>query len=116
MGAYEYEYLNEWGNPNANYKVAQNDSVFLEASKDNIVIYPNPVTEQFTIRLNSEVEEKVIIQMINTIGEIEWEGQIELVEGMNHYTVNRNGLAKGIYFIKLNYIYKKFKTFKLIFN
>ena len=67
---------------------------------DNIVIYPNPVTNnQFNIALPSIITGEVTVKMINTIGQTLYQTKIE---AQNTVTITPNSiLTQGLYFVEL---------------
>lgn len=69
----------------------------LTNTKFEITIYPNPTTNNFTVKNNSSKEE-TLLQITNPIGEIVYE---EKLFGRNECVVNSN-LLSGIYFVSVN--------------
>ena len=67
---------------------------------ENIVVYPNPVTNnQFNIAFPSYLTGKVAIKIINTIGQTVYETK---TEAQNTITITPNSiLSKGLYFVEL---------------
>ena len=67
---------------------------------ENIVVYPNPVTNnQFNIALPSYLTGEVAIKIINTIGQTVYETK---TEAQNTITITPNSiLSKGLYFVEL---------------
>ena len=67
---------------------------------ENIVVYPNPVTNnQFNIALPSDLIGEVAIKIINTIGQTVYETK---TEAQNTITITPNSiLSKGLYFVEL---------------
>ena len=67
---------------------------------ENIVVYPNPVTNnQFNIAFPSYLTGKVAIKIINTIGQTVYETK---TEAQNTTTITPNSiLSKGLYFVEL---------------
>jgi hypothetical protein len=66
-----------------------------------ISIYPNPAVQQATISLESLTEGMVDVQLVDKMGRIvleqSWEKTGSMVEG----NLNLEGLAEGIYFVKV---------------
>ena len=69
-------------------------------SAENIVVYPNPVTNnQFNIALPSYITGEVAIKMINTIGQTVYETK---TEAQNTITITpKITLTQGLYFVEL---------------
>ena len=67
---------------------------------ENIVVYPNPVTNnQFNIAFPSYLTGKVAIKIINTIGQTVYETK---TEAQNTITITPNSiLSQGLYFVEL---------------
>jgi hypothetical protein len=67
---------------------------------ENIVVYPNPVTNnQFNIALPSTIKGEVAIKIINTIGQTVYETK---TEAQNTITITPNSiLTQGLYFVEL---------------
>jgi hypothetical protein len=67
---------------------------------ENIVVYPNPVTNnQFNIALPSYLTGEVAIKIINTIGQIVYETK---TEAQKTITITPNStLTQGLYFVEL---------------
>ena len=67
---------------------------------DNMVIYPNPVTNnQFNIALQSNLTGEVTVKVINTIGQTVYQTKIE---AQNTITViPKSTLTQGLYFVEL---------------
>lgn len=67
-----------------------------ESSKDEVLLYPNPVSYLLTIQLKNPSSEKIYIY--NSIGELVLESNMN---GNALRTINTNELAPGIYTIKV---------------
>jgi len=65
-------------------------------------IYPNPTKEVLKIRFNSPDERLVSIKLYDVVGrtlKIIFDGKAKI--GMNEYVIRQEGLAAGVYFIRL---------------
>ncbi len=71
-------------------------------------IYPNPSTGNFSLEVKTISEEKVIIVLTNTIGEIILSEKYNFAAGKNKIEFNMDDYSKGLYFLQL-------KTSKTIF-
>ena len=67
---------------------------------ENIVVYPNPVTNnQFNIALPSTITGELTVKIINTIGQTVYQTKIE---AQNTITITpNNALTQGLYFVEL---------------
>ena len=67
---------------------------------ENIVVYPNPVTNnQFNIALPSAITGELTVKIINTIGQTVYQTKIE---AQNTITITpNNALTQGLYFVEL---------------
>ena len=67
---------------------------------ENIVVYPNPVTNnQFNIALPSNITGELTVKIINTIGQTVYQTK---TEAQNTITITPNSiLAQGLYFVEL---------------
>jgi hypothetical protein len=94
------------------YLVVTNPSISIEPNTQiEYAIYPNPVTESLSIQLSNGIA-------INQIAVMDAQGKVAmLVQDIqaSNYILHRNGLAPGIYFIKINTTQGNF-THKIIVN
>ena len=68
---------------------------------ENIVVYPNPVTNnQFNIALPSNITGELTVKIINTIGQTVYQTK---TEAQNTITITPNStLSQGLYFVELS--------------
>ena len=80
-----------------NTSISENEAL----SSSVVNLYPNPTTGEFTIDLNLKHNQEVDLQILNLVGQIVQEKNMELKSGSNKIEMFLN---KGIYFaiIKLN--------------
>ena len=93
-----------------------NDIENIETSDFILNVYPNPVNDQLTIRINTEIKEDVDIQLYNSIGKVEFKKQWKLEKGGNYIYFYRDQLASGIYFLKVSSENSNLKVIKVIFK
>ncbi len=62
-------------------------------------IFPNPNNGQFTLEISAN--DRVDVQIINTVGKVVYEINQLKVEGSVSRTINLNDFANGIYYLKL---------------
>lgn len=65
---------------------------------DEILIYPNPATNQITIHSNSNIKGETIVSIKNTLGEILLQRTMELTGDLE---INIADLPAGLYFLQL---------------
>ncbi|MEA3495740.1 MAG: T9SS type A sorting domain-containing protein [Bacteroidota bacterium] len=116
IGAYEYEYSDCDGIAQPTYKLTPNDSIESEIGTGNLIIYPNPAENWFSIQLYSDNEDIADIYLVNSVGKIVMEKHIDLIEGQNYFQFERNQLTSGIYFLQIKPQNLNVDTMKLIFK
>lgn len=72
------------------------DSVIKELS-----IYPNPFTNSFNLEFNADYNLDMELKLYNITGKIIFKEVLKAKPGPNKHTFSTNGLAKGIYTLKL---------------
>lgn len=63
--------------------------------------YPNPVTDQFRVRVVVPEEQSVNVTLINSAGKIETEQSFAGDIGLNSYFIDMSALNPGIYFVNI---------------
>lgn len=84
--------------PRMYVKVACSDCAYVgveEMEKENITVYPNPATSNFTVKLNGD--ENAHIQLFNLVGQ-----QVYSETAANTTTINVSNLKAGIYMLKVS--------------
>jgi PKD repeat protein len=69
-------------------------------NKSELEIYPNPVKEMLKINFGNPVEGKLLIEIINIIGQKSYTQQLD-ADGFNHATIDVQHLKSGIYFLRI---------------
>lgn len=65
-------------------------------------VYPNPVSDQFTVKISGASDmSDARIQVLDMSGKTVKETNVNISEGDNHISMNRDGLAAGSYIIRL---------------
>lgn len=78
------------------------DPVGIEESFMNEVsIYPNPVGETLNVKLYSQKDATVSIQVVNQVGQVIINSNEELSSGNNKFTINTSKLQNGYYTMKM---------------
>jgi len=72
------------------------------SSSVNLTLYPNPVTDQLNIGLNSSLSGQVKVSVLNLVGQVIQTNEIVNVSSQKVITVNTASLPKGLYFVQLN--------------
>ncbi len=64
-------------------------------------VYPNPTSSAFTIDVTSEVENEVIVQVYDVLGNLVVNTKHQVVSGTNTLTTNIGDFKNGMYFVRL---------------
>jgi hypothetical protein len=99
---------------NGNYKYHEIKVVNI-APVSEITLFPNPVSSNLTITLESFLDDAVInLQVHDATGRIVVDRTGELNKGFNSYDMNMNECTSGLYFISIAYegAYQKLKFIK----
>lgn len=80
-------------------------------SLKGISVYPNPASSTVTLSFHSLSDQKIGIELFNSLGQVVYSGSVEnAIENVNK-TINIQNFSKGIYTVKLDsgvdYYYKK---------
>lgn len=73
-----------------------------ETTEQQWLVYPNPVIDQLQMSYIAKQEEVAQLQIINPIGAIVHQQQLQLTTGANYPTINVSHLSSGVYFIYKN--------------
>lgn len=87
-------------------------SVYSRAEKTNIMVYPNPFTEQFNIAYDLNGKETAIVHMYDSRGAIVYETKLNSEKGTE--VISRN-LSKGIYLVRVS-SGSEVQTFRIVKN
>lgn len=79
--------------------------------QNSMIVYPNPIVDFTTIRLNESLDSEVHVSIIDQLGQELLSKKIEVVN--QEFILNLNNYASGIYFLTLKSLEQTFKT-KLI--
>lgn len=64
-------------------------------------IAPNPISDQFFLKLNSENNKEIDIKIVTTQGQIIYENSANLNQGLNDISINTSDFATGIYLLQI---------------
>ena len=78
------------------------------SAADNILIYPNPTSDNIYIGSNAELNEKIDYQLISSLGKIVSKGSVFVNE-----KIELSNLKPGLYFLKVNTTFGS-KSFRII--
>lgn len=82
---------------------------------NDIVIYPNPSSEYFNLRINTAFEDIISYRVINTIGQQLASEKLHLLKGMNGIQIDAYNWLTGVYFLEIiDENQETIKTIKLI--
>lgn len=73
----------------------------------DFIVYPNPNNGVFNIKFSESQVNNYEIRLINQMGQVVFEKNLNSKTGMNNIQLNFNNLDKGIYYIQLNNTIKK---------
>jgi hypothetical protein len=80
-----------------------------------IQIFPNPTSDEFTLKINTNEKLNIALSLIDINGKIIYENTVNTAIGANIYQIKPNRIAKGTYSLLLkssNFNTSKFITFK----
>jgi hypothetical protein len=90
------------------------DCNVVKVESESLSIYPNPVLTHFTISLISDIKQDALLLLYNINGGVILTQNLQLTEGENHLTINRNNIPEGIYLLKMEIKNKKKDTLQFI--
>jgi len=65
-------------------------------------VYPNPVLNHFSLQVTSLTEADATLKLVDMLGQTVIQKQVGLSPGINNFTIDMEGMAKGIYEIVLH--------------
>jgi hypothetical protein len=77
---------------------------------------PNPMKGYTNIQFTSSIDDTVRLKLYNQIGKLVKVFDVDVNSGTNSVTIERDDMASGIYFCKLDSEKIDYKTLKLIFE
>ena len=96
------------------YKALSVDNEIIE--ENQTIIYPNPMNSKSEISFYSETNASTKIDVYSLTGSLIRRVVIDTEIGNNKYDLYREGLKRGLYFIKISNDYRNYNTNKLIIN
>ena len=90
-------------------------SVGEEVLNENVtLLFPNPMKASSEIRFYSEVNTETELEVYNTAGILVKKLYLATSIGNNTFTIKRNGLSSGLYFVKVSNDFKTYNSKKLV--
>jgi hypothetical protein len=95
------------------YRLVQNDfsglktiydkvAVRMSGTVDNVLIYPNPVTNgQMMLAINVSNETAGVVEIIDVVGKVYFSESIQLIEGNSSFSFGLDQRAVGTYFLRI---------------
>ena len=68
----------------------------------NVDMYPNPASEQVELRIESNDNQELQVQVITLQGQTVLQEQVQASKGISHTALDLSNLPAGIYVVKLN--------------
>ncbi|MCD4678968.1 MAG: T9SS type A sorting domain-containing protein [Bacteroidales bacterium] len=93
-----------------NYKIAVTGIEDVIFDKSDIHIYPNPTSEEFFIKLNSEYPMDIQLSVMDLLGQLLINEEIHFNKGKNTREIKLKNLNNGIYLVKLQKGSEQFVT------
>jgi carboxyl-terminal processing protease len=82
------------------YKSAEAEIKLIQ-DNNGLTLYPNPARDVLNLDYNSKAAGTVNCTLISISGQVILEQEFSAGEGQNHHTLNLEGVANGLYMIKL---------------
>ncbi|HND45261.1 MAG TPA: T9SS type A sorting domain-containing protein, partial [Chitinophagales bacterium] len=82
-------------------KAKETEENFNLLKGNNFSIYPNPAKDNITLEYAGEINKNAILEIFDMKGELQYQKNIEIQDGINKYNIITNNLSKGTYIIKL---------------
>ena len=92
---------------------AKGPEQLLTDSNIQVLFYPNPTTDKVYLDFEAPASTEALVTFTNVHGQLVQQGQKLVEQGANHWEVNTQKLALGIYFVSFKMDGQE-KTFKLI--
>jgi len=90
------------------FKYSNIVAVNVKVLSENAVIYPNPLSANGVLEINSTESEDQILSIFDVAGKLVYTKKYNLVIGKNQLVLETNGLSRGVYFVKIADINAKF--------
>jgi hypothetical protein len=94
--------LNECSSSPSNTILVQTVSVVENGVNNSFDVYPNPNKGLFTIKVATVDPSKVDIEILNSLGELQWKQEKIIVNGTFTRTIDFTGAPDGVYMVALH--------------
>ncbi|HKK41166.1 MAG TPA: T9SS type A sorting domain-containing protein, partial [Bacteroidales bacterium] len=74
----------------------ENDNII-----ENLSVYPNPFTEQYSVFINSDYSERIKVSVINVAGSTVYQDEKNIISGDNTIVLSGTDLKPGTYFLNI---------------
>ncbi|HPK85023.1 MAG TPA: T9SS type A sorting domain-containing protein, partial [Bacteroidales bacterium] len=74
-----------------------------EINENQVILHPNPFTEEFSLEVDFEGSETANFELIDTSGRIVMRSVAELSPGRNRIPFNCRHLGSGLYTLRVSY-------------
>lgn len=103
-GTYEYYVTALYSNPDGESKASNKEKVTLTSVpnillNNNIKVYPNPTSSQFTIEMNTQIKSTTTIQIYNMNGQSIYKNSYN--KELRKITIDISKYGKGVYMLKM---------------
>ena len=82
-------------------KINGNRSFMQNQNSDDVSLFPNPNTGQFTVELSAAKQDIYKLRVVNELGQEVWSERISIVEGINQINVSSDKFSTGIYILQI---------------
>jgi hypothetical protein len=72
-----------------------------ETNKSQIEVYPTPLENHLNIRIQSDFEGVVNFKLINLLGSVILETEVEKQKGTSIYQLDLSNLSSGVYLVQI---------------
>ena len=90
------------------------EQLFSENGISSITAYPNPTSGLATLAFTSGSETKYDVKVVDVVGRVMVEKNINAIEGFNLVELNLETVAKGIYFISVQSLNAEARTLRIV--
>jgi hypothetical protein len=90
------------------FKYSNIVAVNIKPTNEAVVIYPNPVSANGVLEINSTEAEDQILSIFDVTGKLVFSKKYNIYVGKNQLILETNGLSRGVYFVKIAYLNTKF--------
>ena len=77
----------------------------LSIVEESVDIYPNPTNGEVKVLINTNIDKRVTLMLLDAIGKVVYQKPVSLVKGNNRFQINltkQANIKSGIYYFKVN--------------